>query len=346
MGKILELKGDREQALESLRALAGDFPDSVASREAWYRVGILMLQDLSQTDEAKKAFEEVQKHKARTTESWVGDADIRIQQIEQLKQRLAAVEEAKADSLKKARARFDLAELYMFSFNRPDSALTQYRLITKEAPGSDIAVRSEYFIGLQKLRDDKTYSEETDRELMRSIVDKFPASTFSQELKVHLGVIENSPEDQAFREAENAHLEGKEPAVYMPLFRALADSFPETKVGAKALFVMAYYYEHELKDLKKANELYTELSKKESIAGKEYVQLAKDKLEFSKTEADAIKEVEKRIAFLAYEQSQMAVESPKSEQAAESAEPVEEEPTGYRKIRARNARIRSRYYTN
>ena len=352
MGNIYEWMGDDEKADDTYRKLAGDFQDSLSSKEAWYRVGIIQLKDLSKADAAKEAFENVGKNRATTIAAWVDSTKNFITTIDMLKKRIAAIEEAKSDSLKKAQARFNLAELYTFSFDRPDSALTQYKMIVEEAPQTDYAVRSEYFIGLDTLRSENRFSEETDHELMESIVKKYPDSPFSQELKVQLGLIENPPEVKAFMQAEHARISEEKPDVYMPMYRAVADSFSATKAGCKALFVMAYFYEHAVGDTAKATELYTELSNmKDAVAGKEYVQLAMDKLEMMKNETDLIKGIEKSIAYLIYDRTKTADSGDRIQETGDRSQETvissqEPELTGFRKIRAQNARIRSRYYQN
>ncbi|MFC1607886.1 tol-pal system YbgF family protein [Candidatus Latescibacterota bacterium] len=348
MGKMLELKGDDIQAMETYRNLAGDYPDSLSSKEAWYRVGILTLKDLSNAESAKEAFNNVLLNKASAEADWLLDTPTKLEQIDAMAILLEGIEATSEDSVKRAQTRFSLAELYTFSFDRPDSAFNQYRLIREEAPETDFAVRSEYFLGLDELRREDRYSDETDRKLMESVIEKYPESSFAQQLKVHLGLIESPPEVIAFVAAEHAMLTGEEPDVYMPMYRAVTDSFPDTKIGSQALFTMAYHYEHDVGDSDKAFELYTELSEKEeTVYNKEYVQLAGDKLAHAKEEETILREIKKNIAYLIFARSEMEEESV-SGGSAEADDEAEEadELTGYRKIRARNARIRSRYYTN
>ena len=346
MGKIQELKGDKEQAMETYRKLTGDHPDSLSTKMAYFLLGNLLIEDLSKSEDAREAYDNVKKNKARTTEQWALDAETKSNQISMLEKTLEQIE-AEDDSLARARLRFSLAELYTFSFNRPDSALSQYHFIIEEAPGTDFAVRSEYFLGLHELRDSDSYSEETDNELMEDIIEKYPESAFTQRLKVHLGLIEKPPEIVEFLKAEEAKLSGEDPELYMPMYRAIADSFPDTEAACKSLFAMAYFYEHELDEMEKARELYTELAGIEDhIFGKTYIKYAKDKLQLEKDEEKILKDIEKSIDKLAYEGSRYAEYSPEETNISVDVKEQKEELTGYRKIRARNARIRSRYYSD
>ncbi|MFC1573864.1 tetratricopeptide repeat protein [Candidatus Latescibacterota bacterium] len=347
MGEIQELKGDKESAMETYRKLTGDKPDSLSSKKAYFLLGNLLIEDLSKSEDAKEAYDNVKKNKARTTEQWALDAETKSTQIETMEALIEDIEEAEEDSLKKAGLRFTLAELLMYSFGRPDSALSQYQFIIEEAPGTDFAVRSEYFLGLHELRDSDSYSEEADNELMEDIIEKYPESAFTQRLKVHLGLIEKPPEIVEFLKAEKAKLSGEDPELYMPMYRAVADSFPDTEAACKSLFAMAYFYEHELDEKETALELYKELAEIEDpIFGKTYIKYAKDKLSLDKDEEKIIKEIEDNIDKLAYEALRYAEYTPEETDTSVPVKEQKEELTRYRKIRARNARIRSRYYSD
>jgi len=554
MGKIYELKDDTDTAVETYRKLAGDFPDSLSSKEAWYLVGKILIEDMSDIDAAKEAFDNVGKNKAKTEAPWVLDSKTISVQIDSLKSKLdaigkfkdiedvrkgilaapidsviidgAAVQafpdsvvsnkpdaiadspdstqsdadasvdgkqtenegvaisavEAASDSTSpdtsgpvtavpdsttskkpvaavastaspdsvlsakvgdtaqadpdtvssaisgpitavpdsttskkpvaavaspaspdsvlsakigdtaqadpdtvssaisgpvtaamdstgteaivakkktadqtsiqanlenRAYLRFSLAELYTFSFDRPDSALTQYRLIIEETPETDYAVRSEYFLGLNELRSNNRYSEETDRALMSEIVKKYPDSKFTQLLKVFLGIIEKPPEILAFTEAEQSRISGDSTTVYLPLFQKVVDTYPGTKSAFQAQFIIAYYTEHHGGDTEKALELYTEISKLDSSPyNREYVALAQEKLKHVEEEPKLLKDIEKNIVYLTYGTGRPTRDSDEETAQSRETQDTDDELTGFQKIRARNVRIRSRYYTD
>jgi len=56
IGKILEMKGEEGRAVDVYSKMAADFPDSIASHEAWYRVGVITLRDLAKVQDARDAF--------------------------------------------------------------------------------------------------------------------------------------------------------------------------------------------------------------------------------------------------------------------------------------------------
>ena len=93
IGTIYELQENEEMAIDTYRKLAGDFPDSLAAKEAWYNIGKILIQDLSQARDAKEAFDMVKEGSARTNESWFVEAQIKSVQIDSLIARIERIEE-------------------------------------------------------------------------------------------------------------------------------------------------------------------------------------------------------------------------------------------------------------
>lgn len=353
IGKIYELKGDDELAIDTYRKMAGDFPDSLAAKEGWYSIGKLLIKDLSKVLEAKEAFDMVKEGRAKTTESWFVEAQIKSVQIDSIIARIEEIEEIEDDPEAIARARFSLAEIYTFSFDRPDSALTQYRLILEEAPETEFAVKSDYFLCINELQSDGEYSEEAEKALMMEIVNKYPESEFAQKLRIFIGLIEKPPDVIAFLEAEHSRMFGKGPDVYIPLYQAVVDSFPKTKSSYQARFLAAYYYEHDVGNWEKALDLYEKLASEEPTVNSEvYINLAKEKLEYADQEEKFLEEINNNIAY--YEMKIDEIETGIDTVSEIVHKPIElngsqVQDNGYsglRKIRERNARIRSRYFTD
>ncbi len=347
MGRIYELHGDDELAMETYRNMAGDYPDSVQAKEAWYLVGTILIKDLSNSKIAKEAFDMVEKGKATTTETWLVEAKIKSAQIDSIEVRLKRIENLEDDPEACARARYSLAELYTYSFDRPDSALTQYRLIMEEAPDTEYAVMSDFFIRQYELEESGKYSEEAEKEIMEEIIEKYSDTEFAHKLKVFLGVTENPLDVVALEEAENAKFSDEDPEVYLPLYQKVVDNFPGTRSAYQALYVLAYSYEHDLEDIDKAIELYTGLADETpKFISKEFIDKAIEKLDYYAQEPKMIEEIQSYLAGYESRKESDATFSEASEQTAGSITVMEEEVPGDKKIRFRNARIRSRYFTD
>ncbi len=344
LGKILELKGDTERAVEAYSTMAADYPDSVAGHEAWYRVGIITLKNIDKVGDARDAFAKVIIGK-KVDESWFIDAGAKVAQIDTMKVRIARIEKLKDDVILRARERFLLAELLTYSLYHPEAALLQYTKILEEAPKSEFAVRSAFMSGVAALDTSGVSSDGMVKEVMRKVVEKYPDSDFSQELKVHLGIIDAPKDIQMLRTAEDARLGNKGPDVYLPLYQAVADSFPQSRSGYQARFVLAWGYEHDKKDMTKALEIYKKIATEtQNEANREYVKLATSKLSMVMDEKKIIEESRKNIAYF---ESEMSLDGQSPSQAAVSSGVSEENGfSEYRKVRARNAKIRGRYYSN
>jgi len=347
IGKIHELKGDADKAVDVFRKMAADFPDSNAAREAWYRVGVITLRDLSKAQEARDAFVKVTQNK-KIPEIWFTDAIEKATQIDSLKARMDRIEKLKEKPEELAHERFLLAELLTYSLNHPESALDQYRKIIEEAPKSEFAVRSAFLMGLAELDKSGGHTDEAEKEAMRKIIDTYPDSHFSQELKVRLGIINLPPDVKLMRDAEQARLDQKAPDVYLPLYQAVTDSFPNTRSAYQAQFIIAWCYEHELGDRVKALDLYQKLaSERQNENNREFMNLASSKLTMALDEKKIVEESKKNIAYYESEIGQLS--SPETQtrtaEVRNGGSAGEGEFAEFKKIRARNARIRSRYYS-
>lgn len=144
-----------------------------------------------------------------------------------MKARNDRIEKLKDDPIACAHERFLLAELLTYSLNHPDAALEQYKIILEEAPKSEYAVRSAFMASIAALDTNGASNDAAMKDVMRKVVEQYPDSHFSQELKVQLGILQAPPDIRMLRVAEDARLSDKGPDVYLPLYQAVADSFPE-----------------------------------------------------------------------------------------------------------------------
>ena len=506
IGNIYELREDEAMAMDTYRKLAGDFPDSLAAKEAWYNVGKILIRDLSESEAAQEAFDMVKEGSATTNAPWFVEAGIKSVQIDSMTARIEKIDEimelledyeggsdesdepvesdapdeektvqpgpgeetvttaaqtvppdstesssdsavavadstavasdsivavadsaiavtdstaaaaqtvppdstesssdsavtvadstavaldsivAAADSaiavtdstvaaaepqaeMKKpakltkkqreefnfpemiGRARFSLAELYNYSFERPDAAIEEYKFIMSQAPGTEYAVKSDYFVRIYELQQSGEYADEAEDALMNDMIADYPESGFAQELKVFLGLIENPPDVKMYIEAEVAYMNGEPPDVYLPLYQKVVEQFPLTESAYRARFVTAYAYEHHLGDMDRALFIYEALADEEVNAfSTEYVNLAVEKLKMIEQDEELLEELAESIAYYEMRIEEIEkgtrLEDRVGAQVAVSAGADGSGYTGRNKIRARNARIRSRYYKN
>ncbi len=344
MGRILELKGDTTPALDTFTKMAADFPDSAAAREAWHRVGVITLRDLSKAQEARDAFAKVTPN-MRIVETWFTDAAAKVSQIDSLKAKTERIGKLNDKPEEKAHERFLLAELLTWSLDHKEEALLEYQKIIEEAPKTEFAARSHFLLARAELEKKESLSGESEQKVMLQTIERYPESHFAQDLKVRLGIIEAPPDIKLLKAAETTRLTNQGPDAYLPLYQAVADSFPQSKSGYQARFIMAYYYEHDKKDRETAFKIYRDLAaEKQNELNREFVNLASKKVNLIMDEEKILEQTRKNIAYYESEigREDSAVSAPDTTAIA----PAENGYSEMRKIRARNARIRSRYFTN
>ncbi|MCD6307761.1 MAG: hypothetical protein J7M24_02055, partial [Candidatus Latescibacteria bacterium] len=163
----------------------------------------------------------------------------------------------------------------------------------------------------------------------------------------YIGVENTTPQVVALKRAEEARLSGQPWQEYIPLYEKIVNDYPGTRSAYRAQFTLAYLYEHEAGDQEKAMELYRLISEEPpGVKNREFVETAKAKIEYFEREPELLAQIEKYLADYEARKEKGTLGFNESELAVETATSTDAGYTGIRKIRARNARIRSRYYTN
>jgi tetratricopeptide (TPR) repeat protein len=161
---------------------------------------------------------------------------------------------------------FLLAELYLFRFSMPDSALNQYQNLVARFPESPYAMQSLYNIHyiFQNFLKDTAGIDST----ARRIITEFPSSPYAKELRKEMGLRTTNAEDDTiqslFGEAENLLFVDKNPQAAIAKYRHVYEVYPRSKFAPKAFFSEAWVYENALDSLRLAYVMYDSLLKKYS----------------------------------------------------------------------------------
>ena len=125
-------------------------------------------------------------------------------------------------------------------------------------------------------------------------------------------------------------------------YRAALGIYPDYKEALCGIGIA-----HSEIDIDKAIELYTELADETpQFFNKEFIESAREKLDFFAGEPKMIEDIQKYLAGYESRKEKGISVSDAIEEITESTPVIQEEPSGNKKIRVRNARIRSRYFTN
>ena len=180
-------------AIDRLEAVEADYPKSKFAAEAAYRLGVIYQDDLDSLDLARKYFDQVPKHYAKSP--FAQQAIERSSSITRL-QKIAAAAES-GDDEGKALAKFNTAEIEYFQFGNTAKALKAYEELLDQYPNSEYAPRAAYAIA---------YIYQTDlgdakkaQEAFQQVVARYPASQQAEfartELQRYTDQLEQSKRD-------------------------------------------------------------------------------------------------------------------------------------------------------
>jgi len=347
-GYIYQLQGNEELAINTYRDMAATYEDSVASRDAWYRVGVIILKDIAFANDAKEAFVNVGDQPRNVKGSYFVDAKQKITNIDSLSAHLDRIDDYQDNLDELVKTRFSLGGLYTFMFDRPDSASGQYEIIMRDAPGTEFAIMSDFYLRRFAAMVDGDIDAQAERETAESVIAEYPESDFATTLRNYIGVEDNTPHVLALKKAEAARINGSSWEDYLPLYQETVDNFPDTRSSYQARLVMAYYYEHEAGDSEKALEIYRDLADEEpSFISQHYIESAREKLTYYEEEPKLLEEIRTYIADFEIKRDESRQELSLAQSSSAALAGITDNGfSGMRKIRARNARIRSRYYTD
>ncbi|OPX33174.1 MAG: hypothetical protein B1H40_00675 [Candidatus Latescibacteria bacterium 4484_181] len=244
-----EALGDFSQALKDYQKVADDYPATHHSAVALYRMGIIYQSKLDSLQCAQQCFKKVEQQNRYP--ELVCLAQARAANIEKL-EKYRTVQEASPEVL------LHLAELYLFEFSRPDSALAEYQRILEQFPRSSLAPKACYAIGwiYKRCLQDTVCANQAFRELIQ----KYPVSTYAHAARRELGL--EDPGKELFLQAERSRLAGAPPKIYLPRLKRLVEQYPESSYVPKAEYVIAWTYEYILGDSLLAHQVYENLARK------------------------------------------------------------------------------------
>jgi TolA-binding protein len=127
-------------AIEKYRTVAGSYPKSEFSAEAYYRLGQIYQEKLDSLQVAQGQFDKVAGEYASSRYS--SDALARSSAIGKLLRLRATLESGNQED--PARVQFDLAEIELFQFKNYEKAAEAYRKIIDENPTSELAPKAAY----------------------------------------------------------------------------------------------------------------------------------------------------------------------------------------------------------
>lgn len=151
-----------------------------------------------------------------------------------------------------------LAEIYLFEFNQPDSALSEYLDILEIDTSRKAIPKALYSIGFiaENFKKDTVLADS----MFQRLVEEFPDDLFSQHARKQIKKIDvPDPEIEIankFKDAEKAYIDEQNYKYAMDAFNLIQEEYPSSDFASKSLMAMGWIYENDLGNLDDAYNTY------------------------------------------------------------------------------------------
>jgi|GEM_PF-1021952 len=231
------LTGNEREAILLYDGVTTRYPRWVQAAEAYYCMGAIVQNDWSDLGLAKSLYD--QAVKISPTGEWGQLALTRSADITKVERYRAEPSDSAEDLVDDNR--FLLAELYRTTLNQPDSALSEYKSLVEDFPGSELAPRALIAIGW--LYENQYHDTASAKENYQKILDQYPLSDeYGQAIKL-LGLRDSEPDslyaDKLYELAEEQYFDRGDADSALTLFRRLMEEYPDSRLVPRADFAVA-----------------------------------------------------------------------------------------------------------
>ncbi len=159
-----------------------------------------------------------------------------------------------------AKSKILLAEIFLFNFNRPDSAMREYLDVFEFFPQTEYAPQAMY--SLAYILGDAPATLSMRDSILQVLALKYANTPQGHSAKRRLGradTVAATKTPDLFRQAEDNLIAKKNPQQALRLYQEFLQSQPEEKLAAQSLYAQGWIYEHELADNEQALAVYKKL---------------------------------------------------------------------------------------
>ena len=272
--QIYQLRNQVETAEEIYSEVGKKYPRSEYSAAAFYRLGLIEQKSRKDLEKSKELFEKAVREDRSSDEGQL--ALQRQKDLVALERYTKQAENAK-DPQQALGPLFDLAELYLFNLGEPDSSLSIYQRVLSMTDTTDLAPKVRYAIGL--IYADSLKNETAAREHFQLLLDRHPNTPYAVEARTRLNQkhADDALAETQFLQAEKRIQEGTPAQDIAPIYRQIADEYPNSLFAPKALFALAWTYENDLDQREQAKTIYEQVQERYPLT--QYGKIATDKLE-------------------------------------------------------------------
>ncbi len=154
-----------------------------------------------------------------------------------------------------------LAEIYLFEFNQPDSALKEYIDILEIDTSSIVLPKTLYAIGFicENYKRDTTLADS----VYHRLVTNYPTHPLAKEIRQRKKSVDFYDPDveasRVFQLAEHTYLDRGNYSSAIERFQTIKKDYPDSEYAPKSLLAMGWIYEKNLHSQQKALEIYKDL---------------------------------------------------------------------------------------
>ncbi len=159
------------------------------------------------------------------------------------------------------KSKLSLAEIYLFEFNQPDSALKEYIDILEMDTSSKVIPKTLFSIGYicETFKKDTLLADS----VYQRLITRYPDDPLAQQARKKIRSIEIIDSDAAiakkFQSAEEAYLDNGKYDNALKTFESIYKEAPSSEYAPKALLAMGWIYEKNIQEYDKAFEIYQNL---------------------------------------------------------------------------------------
>ncbi len=241
LAEAQSIKGDYQAAIDQYTQIAKEFQKTDPAAQAYYQMGEIYLKEFNDLETAKSMYDS-SKTAYRRSDIYQSAVE-RSASISKLSQYRDQASTEDLDSA--AQSQFQLAELYLFDLENPDTALVEFKTLIDSFPDSRYApkayvARGYIFNHFRDMPDSAESSFET-------VFQKYPNSDYvedaAKELDVDLDTMNLDYAGQRYRNAEKLILDNRESDSAMAIMQSIIDDFPSSRYVPKAAYAKAWLTE-------------------------------------------------------------------------------------------------------
>lgn len=253
---VYQLMGKQEVADEIYHEVIEQNPKTEYSAEAYYRLAMFEQTTRRNMERAKELFARARKEKPGS------DAGRAARDREKDLVKLERYQKAAAKGKKKGlKALFNVAEMYLFNFSEPDSALVTYwrAYAIADSLDAELAPKALYAIGL--IYADSLKNQAAAEKTFRRLIDTYPVNPYAVGARQRLSqtLEDDAMAEARFREAETLMAGGVNPPGRLDILRQLPLEYPNSPFAARALYTIAWTYANRLENPDSARVYYQKL---------------------------------------------------------------------------------------